>query len=86
MVKWKVNERKIRPCQFSSYYMKITSSLQKHKDEIENEPEKQPNKIFLHEKLVLRVIKDCKTLESLTLKIRLGFNLCDINNKQQTLQ
>ena len=66
--------------------MKITSSLQKHKDEIENEPETQPNKIFLHEKLVLRVIKDCKTLESLTLKIRLGFNLCDVNNKQQTLQ
>ena len=46
----------------------------------------QPCRKFLHEKLAVTVVIDCRTVESCNLKRRLGFNLHDvINTKKQTV-
>ena len=48
--------------------------------------QKQPNRIFLLEKLPLKVIKDCKTVFAFKFKRRLGLNLNGVfNTKEQTL-
>ena len=46
----------------------------------------QPHRRFIHEKLVLKVIMDCRTDESCKFKKKLGFTLHDvINTKEQTV-
>ena len=40
--------------------------------------------MFLHKKLALKVITDCRTIESCNFKRKVGFNLLDvINTKKQ---
>ena len=51
-----------------------------------DEPKKQQNIIFLHEKFASIVIKDCATQESIKFKTKLGFNVNDIfNTNEQTV-
>ena len=51
-----------------------------------DEPKKQPDRIFLHEGLAIKIIMDCSTVEAYNFKKRLGFNLHgNINTKQQTI-
>ena len=47
---------------------------------------KQPNRIFLNEKLALNLIKYCRTPTSVNFKTKLGFIVIDaFNTKEQTL-
>ena len=47
---------------------------------------RKPNRIYLHEKLVLTVIKDCKTISACKFKIKIGFNPNDVfNTKEKTV-
>ena len=49
-----------------------------------DEPKKQPNRIFLHEKLVLTVITDCRTVATCRFRERLAFKSHDvISTKEQ---
>ena len=58
----------------------------KHRYELVDEPIKQPNRKFLRIDLALKIIMDCRTDESCSLKRNLGFNLHDvINTKEQTV-
>ena len=46
----------------------------------------QPNRIFLHEKLALNVMNDCRTSTSVKFKTKLGFSVIDtFNAKEQTV-
>ena len=58
----------------------------KNTHELVDEPIKQPNRRFLHIDLALKIIMDCRTDESCSLKKNLGFNLHDvINTKEKTV-
>ena len=47
---------------------------------------KQPNRRFIHVELALKVIRDCRTVQSCNFKRNLGFTLHDvINTKEQTV-
>ena len=49
-----------------------------------DEPKKQLNRIFLHEKLALTVITDCRTVATCRLRERLAFKSHDvIRTKEQ---
>ena len=64
-------------------YYKISK---KHRYELVDEPIKQRNRKFLRFDLALKIIMDCRTDESWSLKRNLGFNLHDvINTKEQTI-
>ena len=64
-------------------YYKISK---KHRYELVDEPIKQRNRKFLRFNLALKIIMDCRTDESWSLKRNLGFNLHDvINTKEQTI-
>ena len=54
--------------------------------ELADEPIKQPNRRFLRIDFELKIIMDCRTDESCSLKKNLGFSLHDvINTKEQTI-
>ena len=58
----------------------------KHRHELEDKPKKQPSRKLLCSDLALKVIMDCRTDESCSLKRNLGFKLHDmINTKEQTV-
>ena len=51
-----------------------------------NESEKQSHRRFIHANLALKVILDCRTVESCVFKKKLGFTLHDvINTKEQSV-
>ena len=65
---------------------KCNQIYKKHRYELVDEPIKQPNRRFLRIDLALKIIMDCRTDESCSLKRNLGFNLPDvINTKEQTV-
>ena len=65
---------------------KYNSDYREHRYELVDEPKKQPNRIFLHEDLEIKIIMDCRTPESCKFKRKLGFKLHDvINTKHQTI-
>ena len=65
---------------------KYDKIYKKHRYELVDEPIKQPNRRFLRIDLALKIIMDCRTDESCSLKRNLGFNLHDvINTKEQTV-
>ena len=58
----------------------------KHRYELVNDPEKQPNRRFLRSELALKIIMNCRTDEPCNLKGNLEFNRHDvINTKEQTV-
>ena len=58
----------------------------KSRYELVDEPIKQPNRKFLRVDLALKIIMDCRTDKSCSLKKNLGFKLHDvINTKEQTI-
>ena len=62
-----------------------TKYKKKHRYELLDEPI-QPNRRFLRIDLALKIITDCRTDGSCSLKGNLGFNLHDaINTKEQTV-
>ena len=67
----------------SNKYDKI---YKKRRCELVNKPIKQSDRRFLHIDLALKIIMDCRTDKSCSLKKNLGFKLYDvINTKEQTI-
>ena len=65
---------------------KYDKKYKKHRYELVDEPIKQPNRRFLRIDLALKLIMDCRTDESCSLKRNLGFKLHDvINTKKQAV-
>ena len=59
---------------------------EKSRFELVDKPIKRSNRRFLHNNLALKIIMDCRTDESCSLKQKLGFKLYDvINTKEQTI-
>ena len=64
---------------------KYDKIYKKHRHELVDKPVKQVNRRFLHNDLALKIIMDCRTDRSYSLKKKLGFKLDDlINTKEQT--
>ena len=59
------------------YFQEITEKYhfdhRKHRYELVDEPKKQCNRIFMDEKLAIKVIMDCRTTSSHKFRTRLGF-------------
>ena len=65
---------------------KYDKIYKKRRYELVNKPIKQSNRRFLHNDLALKIIIDCRTDKSCSLKKKLGFKLHDlINTKEQTI-
>ena len=62
---------------------KYDKIYKKHGYELVDEPIKQPNRRFLRIDLALKIIMDCRTDESCSLKRNLGFNLHDVINTKK---
>ena len=71
MVKWKTSRT------FGKLLREIAIKYhwdpKKHRYELVEEPKKQCNRIFIDEKLAIRVIMDCRTTPSHRFRTRLGF-------------
>ena len=57
---------------------KFNSNNRKRRYELVEEPKKQCNRIFINEKLTIRVIIDCKTTSTHKFRARLGFKQYDV--------
>ena len=65
---------------------KDSKKYKKRRYELVDKPIKQPNIKFLHIDLALKIIMDCRTDKSCSLKKNLGFKLHDvIDTKEQTI-
>ena len=65
---------------------KYDKIYKKHRYELVNKPIKQSNRRFLHIDLALKIIMDCRTDKSCSLKKNLRFKFHDvINTKEQTI-
>ena len=65
---------------------KYDKICKKRRYELVDKPVKQSNRRFLHNDLALKIIMDCRTDKSCSLKNKLGFKLHDvINTKEQTI-
>ena len=87
-IKW-LNEKHIERQLGHANLVAITQGYpeyKKHRCElVDDEPEKQSNRIFLYGGIV-KIIMDCRTVETCNFKRRLGFYLFDvISTKAQTV-
>ena len=57
---------------------KYNSNHRKHRYELVEEPKKQVNRIFIDEKLAIKVIMDCRTTMAHKFRARLGVKQYDI--------
>ena len=64
---------------------KYDKIYKKRRCELVNKPIKQSDRRFLHIDLALKIIMDCRTDESCSLKKKLGFKLHDIINTKEQL-
>ena len=65
---------------------KYDKIYKKRRCDLVNKPIKQSDRRFLHIDLALKIIMDCRTDKSCSLKKNLGFKLYDvINTKEQTI-
>ena len=58
--------------------IKYISSQRKHRLELVDEQKKQPNRIFINNELIIKVIIDCRTTAVHKFRTILGFKQCDI--------
>ena len=71
---------------YQSSQTNTTKYTKKRRYELVDKPIKQLNRKFLHNDLALKIIMDCRTDKSCSLKKNLGFKLYDvINTKEQTI-
>ena len=85
-----LNEKNIEEKLGDKYLPVVTNKCdkicKKHRCELIDKPIKQSNRRFLHNDLALKIIIDCRTDKSCSLKKKLGFKLHDlINTKEQTI-
>ena len=79
-------EKKLSHKNLPAITNKYDEIYKKHRYELVDEPIKQPNRRFLRIDLALKIIIDCRTDESSSVKRNLGFKLHDvINTKEQTV-
>ena len=66
---------------------KFHSEHRKHRYELVEKPKKQSNRIFIDEKLTVKVIMDCRTTSEHKFRTRLGFKKYDVilTKKQSVL-
>ena len=64
---------------------KYDKMYEKSRFELVDKPIKRSNRRFLHNNLALKIIMDCRTDESCSLKKKLGFKLHDIINTKEQL-
>ena len=64
---------------------KYNSNHRKQKYELVEEPKKQVNRIFLDQKLAIKVIMDCRTTSAQNFKARLGFKQYVILTKEESV-
>ena len=64
---------------------KYDKMYEKSRFELVDKPIKRSNRRFLHNNLALKIIMDCRTDESCSLKKTLGFKLHDIINTKEQL-
>ena len=88
-IKW-LNEKNIEEqlgrANLPALTRRYPSKYSTHKRELVGEPKKQPNRMFLYEGLTMKIMMDCRTVESCDFTRRLGFNFHDvINTKEQTV-
>ena len=57
---------------------KYNSNHRKHRYELVEEPKKQVKRIFIEEKLAIKVIMDCRTAMAYKFRARLGVKQYDI--------
>ena len=62
---------------------KYNKIYKKHRYELVDEPIKQPNRRFLHIDIALKIIMDCRTDKSCSIKRNLGFKLHDVINTKE---
>ena len=67
--------------------IKYHSDHRKHRYELVDEPKKQDNRIFIDEKLAIKVIVDCRSTSAYKFRTRLGFKQYDVilTKKQSVL-
>ena len=58
--------------------IKYNLNHRKHRYELEEESKKQLSRIFIDEKLVVKVIMDCRTTSAHKFRTRLGFKQYDV--------
>ena len=86
MAKWKNIEEKLGHKNLAAITNRCNKICKKHKYELVNKPIKQSDRRFLDNDLALRIIMDCRTDKSCSLKKDFGFKLHDvINTKEQTI-
>ena len=79
-------EKKLGYKDLPSVTNKYDQIYKKCRYELVDKPIKQSNRRFLHNDLALKIIMDCRTDKSCSLKKNLGFKLHDvINTKEQTI-
>ena len=79
-------EKKLAINIYQSSQTNMTKYTKKSRYELVDKPIKQLNRTFLHIDLALKIIMDCRTDKSCSLKKNLGFKLHDvINTKEQTI-
>ena len=71
-------EKKLSHKNLPAITNKYDEIYKKHRYELVDEPIKQPNRRFLRIDLALKIIMDCRTDESCSLKRNLGFKLHDV--------
>lgn len=64
---------------------KLHSEFRKHKNELVDKPREYADRIFLHEKLALTVIKEYGKLASVKFRAKLGFSIIDAFNTEEKI-
>ena len=87
MAKWKNIEEKLGRKDLAAITNRYDKIHKKCRFELVNRPIKQLNRRFLHNDLALKIIINCRTDKSCSLKKHLGFKLHNvINTKEQTIK
>ena len=63
----------------------LNSEFRKHKYELVDKPRQHADRIFLHEKLALTVIKECRKLTSVKFRAKLSFSIIDAFNTEKQI-
>ena len=71
-------EEGIDPKNLQEITIKYHSDHRKHKHELIEEPNKQVNRVFIHKKLAIKVIVDCRATSAQKFRTRLGFKQYDV--------
>ena len=68
----RLNEKHIEEGNLLVTIVNYPSAYRKHRYELVDEPKKEPNKIFKHNELGIKVIMDCRTTAAHKFRARLG--------------